>query len=266
MDTTNRFVAYWLGYANGKQHSAQKHPLRDTPEYIDYVNLFLIHLNPQTTLNHDFIVTGGISWEQMMEDARFLQARGQKVLASIMSTDSYFWNSIDNPREFAQKAVDLVVGQWGLDGIDIDPEMGNNTIKPKESFIEVVGALREALDSEKLLTFVSFKLGFDTAVLQRNVSLLDYVSLMGYFWGTETYKEEFQKYSKIVPKDKLLIGVNPYYDQETPLEEVKELCRWQSGQGGGGMMLFCTPCDIEVYSGHPEWAYRQTIRDCLKTS
>ena len=40
-----------------------------------------------------------MSWAQILEGAHALQARGQKVLASLMSTPTYYWNSITDPTE-----------------------------------------------------------------------------------------------------------------------------------------------------------------------
>jgi chitinase len=262
MASTERFVAYWTGYAN---HGIT---LPDNPEFIQYVNLFLINLDSKTALNTDYITSDGMSWAEILEGARSLQSRGQKVLASVMSTPTYFWNSIESPAEFAKQAVSLVVDEWGLDGIDIDPEMSKNNqpFGPNQNFIDVVEALRSALGDQKLLTFVSYQLFFDGPLLKQNAKLFDYVALMGYFWDTQEMQSQFNAYAPAyVPPENLLLGVSPA-DPQTPLDEVRELCSWEpSGGQKGGMMLFATPYDIEEYSGQPQWTYCKTINQNMPT-
>jgi hypothetical protein len=262
MASTERFVAYWTGYAN---HGIT---LPDNPEYIQYVDLFLINLDPQTALNTDYITSDGMSWDEILEGAHSLQSRGQKVLASLMSTPTYYWNSIESPAEFAKQAANLVVNEWGLDGIDIDPEMSKDGegFGPNQNFIEVVPALRSALGSDKLLTFVSYQLDFDGPLLEQNAKLFDYVALMGYFWDTPTMQQQFEAYSAYVPQQDLLLGVSPA-DPQTPLDEVQELSPWEpSGGQKGGMMLFATPYDIPDYSGQPQWTYCQAIEQGMPRS
>jgi hypothetical protein len=263
MASTERFVAYWTGYAN---HGIT---LPDTPEFIQYVDLFLINLDPQTALNTTYITSDGMSWDEILEGAHALQARGQKVLASLISTPTYYWNSITDPTEFAKQAVDLVVDQWGLDGIDIDPEMSKDEVPfpPNQNFIDVIQPLRTELGDEKLLTFVTYMLDFDGPLLQQTAGLFDYVALMGYFWKTQEMKDQFNAYAPAyVAPDKLLLGVSPA-DPQTPLDEVAALAPWEpSGGQKGGMMLFATPYDIQEYSGYPQWAYCKTINEHMPTA
>jgi Glycosyl hydrolases family 18 len=255
MAGTERFVAYWTGYTPGNV------TLADTPDSIDYVNLFLLNLDPTKALNYNYITSTGNSWDQILQWTRTLQSRGQKVLASVISSKTYDWNQIPDPASFAEAAVNLVVNQLGLDGIDIDPEMPD---PPNQTFIDVVAGLRSALGADKLLTYVSYQLGDDSPLLKQNISLLDYVSLMGYFWNTQEQIYQFQQYSQIVPPANLLFGISPGGVVSTPLAEVKELTRWEPDGGQkGGMMLFATPYDNPQYTHRPDWTYCQTIEKGL---
>ena len=138
---------------------------------------------------------------------------------------------------------------------------------PNQNFIDVVEPLRSELGNQKLLTFVTYQLDFDGELLKQTAGAFDYVALMGYFWGTQQMKDEFNAYAPAyVAPENLLIGVSPA-DPQTPLEEVAELSPWEpSGAHKGGMMLFATPYDIQEYSGHPQWTYCKTIDEHMPTA
>lgn len=225
--------------------------LQDIPEYVEYVNLFLINIDQRNYVNHNYITSQNFSWDEIMAGCRFLQKRGQKVIASLMSEPQFNFNQIADPADFAKNVVEIVVGEWGLDGINIDPEMGS--VSPNSNFMDFVASLRTALGSDKILSYVSYILGSDSAMLGANMDKLDWVSLMGYFWQTSTYEGVWNSYRQYVPADQLLIGVKPGM---TLLSEVKTLCAWQKNQEGGGMMLFQINSD-------PNLSYSAAIKACL---
>ena len=247
---SERFTCYWLGYLDGDTYS-----LQDIPDYVDYVNLFLINIDPKNFVNHTYITSQNFTWDEIMEGCRFLQGRGQKVIASLMSEPDFNFNQIADPTVFANYVAKIVVGDWGLDGINIDPEMSKNDkpIAPNANFIEFVAGLRTALGSDKILSYVSYRLYLDDGMLKANVDKLDWVSLMGYFWQVSGYKGEWNKYRRYVPAEQLLIGVKPGV---TEIDTVKTLCAWQKDQGGGGMMLFRINSD-------PKLTYSRPIHACL---
>lgn len=260
--SAKRALCYWTGYAN---HGIT---LEDIPDTYQYVNLFLINIEaPPTYISTDYISSDGISWDEILQQVKTLQGRGVKVLATLMSQPNFNFNQITDPQNFAANTVDIVINQWGLDGIDIDPEIGVHGVAepPNQNFIQYVTELRNQLGSDKLLTYVSYILDFDSEMLQTNMSNLDWVSLMGYFWSTNEYEQQFNSYTQYVPSDQLLIGVSPA-DPQTPLSEVATLCNWQCGKNGGGMMLFSITYDIPQYSGEQQWAYTDAIGTCLSSS
>ena len=242
---SEKFTCYWLGYLPGDTFC-----LQDIPDYVEYVNLFLINIDQQNYVNHTYITSQNFTWDEIMEGCRFLQGRGQKVIASLLSEPQFNFNQIADPADFATNVAKIVVGEWGLDGINIDPEMPDS---PNSNFIDFVAGLRTALGSDKILSYVSYVLGSDAGMLSANMDKLDWVSLMGYFWQTSTYEGVWNNYRQYVPADQLLIGVKPGM---TDLSEVKTLCTWQKAQGGGGMMLFRINSD-------PNLSYSAAIHACL---
>ncbi len=235
-------MVYWLGY------SGQSVKLQSFPAGIDVINLFLLNLSATqgsgTSLSTHFITSKGMSWEEILTEAGLAQARGMKVCISVMSPNGELtWNSIPDPEAFAKNVYDLV-NEWGLDGVDIDPEMSINEspIKPNENFIEVVKALSKyfgpSSGTGKILSFVSYDLSLDGDLLKTVSQLFDYVMLMGYFWDYPAMISHFNDYAAIVGADKLLPGVSPA-GPTTPLSEVTELAAWQpTGTAKGGMMEY----------------------------
>lgn len=234
------FVTYWLGYANNGL------ALSSLPQGIDIVNLFLINLYPDPALQYNYITSDGMSWSDIMTGSRTLQQRGVKVVASIMSTPNppISWNTIADPESFAEQVYDLVVNQWQLDGIDIDPEIGGGEA-PNSTFIAVVKALSKYFGPQsgtgKIMSYVSYQLYNDNVLLTDTNGMFDYVMLMGYFWDYNTMLSQFKQYAAIVGNQNVLFGVQPgNSSQSTPLDEAVELARWQPATGNqkGGMMLY----------------------------
>lgn len=242
-------MVYWLGY------SGQPVKLQALPEGIDVINLFLLNLSASpdsgTSLSTSFITSKGNSWQEILSEARSAQARGMKVCISVMSPNGELtWNSIPDPEAFAKNVHDLV-NEWGLDGVDIDPEMSLNEspIKPNENFTAVVKALSKYFGplsgTGKILSFVSYELSLDGELLKATNHLFDHVMLMGYFWDYTTMISHFNDYAAIVDPAKLLPGVSPA-GPTTPLSEVTELATWQpAGSVKGGMMEYNINADAD---------------------
>ncbi len=238
--STQKLVVYWLGYDNNGVK------LQDLPAGIDVINLFEVNLNPDTGLKPGYISSDGMSWENILDQAHAVQAKGVKVVASLMSTPNppISWNTITDAALFAQQVNDLVVNQWGLDGIDIDPEMAD---APDQNFMNVVEALGgyfgPASGTGKIMSYVSYVFGNDEALLKANMSRFDYVMLMGYFWDYNEMIEQFLQYAEVTGNNKLLFGISAAAKPAiTPLGETIKLAEWQPPHidlsGKGGMMEF----------------------------
>ncbi len=242
-------AAYWVGYANNGIR------LEALPEYIDVVHLFTLNIWPIRGLNNDLLTSGGMSWEEIIVGAHALQKRGTRVLASIVSTPypRISWNTIPDPVEFAERVASQVIDEWGLDGIDIDPEIGDGET-PNETFVSVVEALSRYFGpqsgSGRMMTFVSREMETDWRFLQRTHTLFDYIGLMGYFWPMTEMKNQFEQYAAIVGAKNLLFGFSTA-NPSTPLHEVIQLARWQpQREWKGGMMEFNINADTGfTYAG-----------------
>lgn len=235
--SNEKFVVYWLGYHQNPP------TIQSLPQGIDVVNLFLLNLTSSTsgtTLEYSYITSQGTTWEEILSQAHAAQANGVKVCVSIIPPNSSLtWNTIPDPDTFAQN-VHTLVTQWGLDGIDIDPEQGDVT--DNDTFVAVVQALSKyfgpASGTDLIMSFVSYQFSNDEPVLQSCASLFNYVMLMGYFWPYDIMIAQFKLYATLVGSQKLMFGVggDPW---QTPLDETKELAAWEPSSGTkGGMMEF----------------------------
>jgi hypothetical protein len=239
MTTTanEKFVVYWLGYHQNPP------PIQSLPVGIDVVNLFLLNLASSaggTTLDYNYITSQGTTWDEILSQSHAAQANGVKVCVSIIPpNNSLIWNTIPDPDTFAENVYNLVQ-EWGLDGIDIDPEQGG--VPPDEGFVTVVQALSKyfgpASDTGLIMSFASYELFNDQTVLQPCASLFDYVMLMGYFWPFSEMVDQFEQYAQIVGAQNLMFGIggDPW---QTPLSETEQLAVWEPTTGNkAGMMEF----------------------------
>lgn len=236
-DPNEKFIVYWLGY-----HSNPP-AIQSLPDGIDVVNLFLLNLansDNGTTLDTTYITSSGTSWDDILSQAHAAQDNGVKVCASLMPPNAQLiWNTIPDPDVFAKNVYDLVT-QWGLDGIDIDPEQGNG-VPPDARFVSVVEALSQyfgpASDTGLTMTFPSYILSLDRTVLEPCASLLDYVMLMGYGWSYDDMISEFDQYAEVVGPQKVMFGIGGDPWQTTTA--IQPLAEWEpTGATKGGMMEF----------------------------
>lgn len=231
------FIAYWLGYAN------QKVNIEVLPKGIDVINLFHLNLDRENTLQHTYLTSNGMSWEEILTGVRVQQQRGVRVMVTITSTvhSKISWNTIVDPETFAANVYELVVNTWNLDGIDLDPEMGGDV--PDDNFIKVITELSKYFGPKsatgKMMSYVTYQYYADEQLLKKCNACFDYVALAGYLWDLETMINQFELYTGLVGSKKLLFGVQPGRHQATSLSEAMQLCKWQPDNGlKGGMMLF----------------------------
>jgi hypothetical protein len=238
---SEQIVVYWNGF--------EKNPplIQDLPAGINVINLFLVGFTASengTTLKHEYITTGGYSWDQILDQAR--QARqqhpGLKVCVTIIPPkDGLLWNDIPDPEQFASN-VHALIDQWGLDGIDLDTEQGNG-VAPDSGFINVVNALGAYFGPRATtglrMSVVTYRLDLDADLLKSTADAFDAVLLMGYFWSFDQMVTQFQDYAAIVGDSRLYFGVSPTKTQI----DVGQLTQWEPDGGQkGGMMEF----DINV--------------------
>ena len=170
--SNQKFVVYWLGYHQDPP------AIQSLPKGIDVVNLFLLNLASSaggTTLDYNYITSQGTTWEEILSQAHAAQGNGVKVCVSIIPPNSdLIWNTIPDPETFAQNVSNLVT-EWGLDGIDIDPEQGG--VVDNDTFVAVVQALSKyfgpASDKGLIMSFASYQFENDEPVLTPCASLFN---------------------------------------------------------------------------------------------
>lgn len=254
---------FWSGF----QPAAEgKLPVRldKTPKGVTVVTLAFAGPTTKSTLTTAYLCKY-YNPKQIIAWSKTLQRRGIKVLMSIIDNPSAQWGQVDIAK-FAKSAVKTIVGDWGLDGIDVDGESETATA---EDFTNLIGALRKELGpvgGGKLLTFDSYLFSQDDQTILREVGDdLDWVNVMAYFLQTQAMIARFEQYAGLIGPGKVTIGVKPGTgegDQSTPLPEVVELARYQpKGGRKGGMMLYALTRDVPAYTDHPQWSWTEAIID-----
>jgi hypothetical protein len=231
------FLAYWMCNVQGG-------PLpQDAPSSVDVVSLAFAVTAPvdgQDSLTLDYLAKYH-SLDDIKAGAKALQARGTKVTMSINGNPNWpghpgGWTNL-NPGEFAQNVAQIVLGDWGLDGVDLDNEASE---KPDDNFVAVVQALRDVLGPNALLTLPVYEGPGRDAYLSKVVDQISFVSTMAYWWGYQGQIDLYQQYAQLVGDQKVAIGVsNASGDQNTPFSAVGPLAAWDPpGSNKAGMMYW----------------------------
>ncbi|HEX3251484.1 MAG TPA: glycosyl hydrolase family 18 protein [Pyrinomonadaceae bacterium] len=237
--STEKFVVYWLGYHENPP------AIQSLPAGINVINLFLLNLAPSkggTTLDYTYITSKGTSWETILDQAHQAQAKGVKVCVSIIppATNDPIWNTIPDPTTFALNVYNLVKN-WKLDGIDIDPEQGND-LAPTQNFVTVVQALSKyfgpASNTGLIMSYAGYQPSDDEIVLKPCAKLFDYVMTMEYGGSPQDMISLFNSYAAIVGEQNVMFGIggDPW---ATQLSTTQTLAAWEPAKGNkGGMMEF----------------------------
>ncbi|MCZ6774702.1 MAG: glycosyl hydrolase family 18 protein [Proteobacteria bacterium] len=265
MSETPVFDGFWNGFLD--PDGGTPTPLDQTPEYVNFVTLAFGLTAPDSGFSTDYVCRQYPA-DQIIPWARTLQANGQKVLMSIIDTSENHWSRVDIPK-FVAAASEVIIGEWGLDGVDIDGESGEASA---ENFIQLIQEFRQSmgpLGSGRYVTFDSYLFNADTIqILEATKDDLDWVSLMAYFATYDSMITLFEEYSGIVGPQKVTIGVKPGRggrDQSTPLDEVICLAQYQPavGEKKRGMMLYSLTRDIPFYTGCADWTWTEAIHENL---
>ena len=266
MPSRQVFNAFWNGF---EEPAAQPPTLDQTPAFVDTVTLAFAGPTADSGLTTSFLckyypATTITAW------AKQLRARGQRVVMSIIDSPAIHWNQIDLAR-FAKTATEVVIGDWGLDGIDIDSESGGASAA---IFTELLTELRGALGPRgegRLLTYDTYLFSAeDQEVLTACKASLDWANMMAYFLNYEYMISRFTSYAKLIGPELVTIGVKPGRgdgDQSTPLDEVAKLAAYQPPAGRKcGMMMYALTLDVPYFTDQLEWTWTDTIHDNLDPS
>lgn len=236
--SAERFFAYWMCNVDGG-------PLPDAaPDSVDIVALAFAVTAPidgQDSITLDYLEKFH-NLADIKAAAKVLQERGKRVTMSINGNPNWpghpgGWTNL-KPAEFAQNVAQIVLGDWGLDGIDLDNEASE---VPGENFIEVIRALRQAFGPDALLTLPVY-LGQDRdTYLKEVIDQVDFVSTMAYGLDYDGQIDLYWQYAQLIGEQRVAIGVSDASgDQSTPFDEVGPLAQWEPGDGSSkaGMMLW----------------------------
>ena len=222
--STETFMAYWMC-------NVQNGPLpQAAPASVDVVSLaFAVTapINGQDSLTLDYLAKYH-SLDDIMAGAKALQARGTKVTMSINGNPKWQghpggWTNL-NPAEFAQNVAQIVLGEWGLDGVDLDNEASE---VPDDNFVQVVQALRQVLGPDALLTLpVYMGIGRD-AYLSKVVDQISFVSTMAYDLDFQGQVDLAQQYAQLVDDPKVAIGVSNSWAARAPRS--RKSAPWRPG-------------------------------------
>jgi hypothetical protein len=216
------FVAYWGGYFDSPL------TLDKIPDYVDIV--ILAFASPDIKNGHSILITDFLcskySDQTIIEWVKLIQARGQKVLMSILDTPQTHWNNL-NIKEFIISMKQIVIDKWGCDGIDIDAESGMPDNVYVQYFVELVQEVRKAIGYDKLLTYTCYTgtEGPDGSILKETKTDINWINLMAYFDNIQGMMDLYKDYSTIM-ENNITVGVKAGTDF-TNLNEVKQLCRWE---------------------------------------
>jgi hypothetical protein len=197
---------------------------------------------------------------------------------TLMDSGSIHWNNVDIAT-YVQSVNDVAMGQWGMNGIDIDAESGMEPSAYVATMVNLVNSMRGAIGPDALLTYTCYTYGqqvlggfdsnFDAQIIPQIAASIDWINTMGYFWNTADQQTVFNAYASLenMTPEKVCIGVGCGYgdgSQFTPLPECETLAAWQPSSGTKcGMMLFNENNDNTVMSGKPNWTWTDGIANNL---
>lgn len=226
------FLAYWLGYVT------EGNTLAQTPSSVDTVALaFAWPIKGGATGNtiSTELITRKYSKDDIIKQTQALHAQGIKVVMSIGNNPAGVWE-ISDPITLAQNAKRIIVDEWGLDGIDLDNEVGPDPA-PDGNFVQFIKALRNDIGSDKTISLPVYLGTSRDAYLSFVKDEIDYVFTMAYWDGYDAQISLLQAYQGLVGNDKAGIGVaeaaNP--GQNTPFKIVPKLAQYTPK---AGMMLW----------------------------
>jgi chitinase len=248
--------AYWMGF------QPDGNTLDQTPTYYDTATLFVAAPSASGGIDTGYF-TKAYPLSQILSWSKQLQARGTQVLVSFMDTPTTHWNNVDLAA-FAQSVQQTVIGEWGMNGVDIDLESGMPSSVWASTFTALIQQLRSTLGpasgANAKLSVAAYRPSLEMPILKAAGQSLNWLNTMAYFADTSGNQQLFNTYKPLVPYVNIGIGIDYQSGQSTPLSEVAQLSQFAAKQGGG-MMAFAANNDCPKYSGQPQWTWSNTINE-----
>ena len=266
MSADKIFNGYWMGYQpNGNILSA-------TPNYVNKVTLFVAAPGADgSSLDVNYLCKV-YSQQDQIAWAKELQANGTEVLMSLMDTATTHWNNVDIPAFVQNFKNEVIDGEWGLNGVDIDLESGMPSDVWAETFTQLIQEFRSVLgpigttnSSGKNISRISvaaYRPSMEQPILEAAGSDLDWLNTMAYWNDASGNESLFNTYQPYVSQVNMGIGVA--YGQggdSTDLSQVELMAQYAAKTANCGMMEFALNNDCPEYTGQPDWTWASAINE-----
>lgn len=260
------FNGYWMGYQpNGNDLGA-------TPSYVNKVTLFVAAPTADGSSVDINYLCKAYSKEQQIAWAKQLQAQGIEVLMSLMDTSTTHWNNVDIPAFVQTFKNEIIDGEWGLNGVDIDLESGMPSNVWAATFTSLIQEFRKVLGpkaaspsgmSKSRISVAAYRINLEQPILSAAGADLDWLNTMAYWNSAEENEQMFNTYLQYVSQVNLGIGVDYQSGQSTDLVQTGLTAQFAAKTNGCGMMEFALNNDCPTYSGQPQWTWASTIEKNL---
>jgi hypothetical protein len=265
MNSTKIINGYWMGY------QPDGNVLGATPAYVNKVTLF-VAAPAADKKNPDFgYLTKAYTKAQQIAWAKQLQAQGAEVVMSFMDTPDTHWNDVDIPAFVQNVKAEVIDGEWGLNGIDIDLESGMPPGVWAATFTKLIQQFRKTLGPKgttgkngqcvSRLSVAAYRPSLEQPILQAVGGQLDWLNTMAYWNNAMGNEQLFTTYKAWTDMVNMGIGVDYSKGQSTDLGEVSKMAKYAAGANGCGMMEFALNNDCEHYTQQPQWIWLQAIRN-----
>ena len=177
------------------------------------------------------------------KDVGTMQSRRVRVMLSVGGGTAGNWDG-----NFDAGAIARFVGDFGLDGVDIDLERNDSWSSSKacaDALVKVAQALRQALGKTKLISAALFMTGIATGncVPVLKSGCLDFVNVMTYDSDTGGDWENVLRQYRSVFSGPVALGLEPpvegYGSHRLTKEEVLRVKKLRETQSNVGIMIWC---------------------------
>lgn len=259
---------YWKGF------QLDGNTLADTPGYVNTVTLFVAGPTLDGTGPDTGYLCSAHPCKEQIASVRDLQSRGTEVLVSFLSRPKVHWDAIDIPLFVRKVKEEMIDGEWGLNGVDIDLEAAK-VPEPEwsASFSTLIREFREQLGPKGTrdgtgkaiarVSAVAYVPTKEQKVLEDVGQELDWLSTMAYWHDLDLSREMFNTYRQWVNQVNIGIGVAYRDGQSTPLETVRAIAAWAGQTENCGMMQYALNDDCPQFTNQPQWTWASAIRDAL---
>ena len=262
MSMNKIFNGYWMGYQPGGNI------LSATPNYVNKVTLFVAAPGPDSALDTNYLCKA-YSKEQQIEWARQLQKQGTEVVMSLMDTSTTHWNNVDIPAFVQNFKAEVIDGEWGLNGVDIDLESGMPSGVWAQTFTSLIQEFRGVLGPKgttnsngqcvSRISVAAYRPSLEQPILQAAGADLDWLNTMAYWNNASSNESMFNGYLKYVAQVNMGIGVDYQDGQSTDINQVELMAKYAATTANCGMMEFALNNDCEQYSQQPQWTWASAI-------